>query len=262
MDSQIKISLARLDQTASTDVSGTVLAPSGYVADGDASAVELQSTGDQALANVPIYITDAKGKPLSLPVTHSDAQGHYDVSYLPIGTTVVIVAKLKAPNGKPASLLALARAIGAPEHVDLSAASTLLTARLFKTTWNPLNFNPDTFAAAVALVGKNATATVDLTNGDAVVSQAQGLINQNCAISAEFQQVALGQPANPSCSQGPTLPSTSPHAGGGGSGGGGSGGGGSGGGGAAPAPTPGSVTAQIQIQDGPVMPATPSPSAT
>lgn len=261
MGSQIQISLARLDQTASTDVSGSVLAPAGYTADSDASAVQLQATGDRALANVPIYLADFAGKPLTGATIRSDAQGHYDLATLPIGVTVVLVAKLKGPDGRPATLLALARASGAAEHVDLSVASTLVASRLLKMSWNPDNFRPDTFAAAVALVSQQALPSIDLSDSGAVVAAAQAQMNANCAIGNELQEIAVGQAPNPGCSYAPVTPSPSPSQNGDGGPVYSSGGGGSGGGGSASAatPTPGSITTQISIHDGPVVTASPTP---
>jgi hypothetical protein len=257
LDGHIAIPLARLDQASVATVSGTVLAPAGYSADTDAASRRIASLQESPLAATAVMLATLKGDMFTgIEPIRSDAQGHFTFKGIPSGLRLIVMAKAKDHAGKHVVLKAVVQTREGETHQDVSVAATLVTAALLKNNFDETRFSQEGFQAAVDQLASqlSADSLPDLANDSAIAPSAQTLIDGDCQTQTAFEALA-GTGDGKACSPSPTP----------GSGGGGIVYGGGAGGGGAPAPHPatkGSFTANIQIQDGPVLPATPSPTPT
>jgi Ca2+-binding EF-hand superfamily protein len=176
---------------AGAPLTGTVTAPAGIQAEGAATIFQVAEVGEKPLANAEVFLADAGGNAIpGIASVKTDASGKFNFPDVPKDFTFVVAAKAKTKEGKPALLQSLAKPGALGASVEVSAASTLVTAGV--VDGNDLGeFNPATFKTATESTRKQLTEAdlPDLSDRAACVKRIGELANKVQELGAAISQI-------------------------------------------------------------------------
>ncbi|MDB5098598.1 MAG: hypothetical protein JWM80_3019, partial [Cyanobacteria bacterium RYN_339] len=158
---------------AGAQLVGTVTAPAGIQAEGAAAFFHVAEVGETPLAGAEVFLADAAGNAIpGIPSVKTDAKGKFTFDDVPKDFTFVVACRAKTKEGKPALLQTLAKPGALGATVDVSAASTLVTAGVVDGS-DLGDFNPATFKTALESTRKRLKETdiPDLSDRGACVKR-------------------------------------------------------------------------------------------